>query len=68
MKVRFLISVAARNAVFREGRVYDLPPAEAEQYVSKGRAEFVIEEVKPPKQRPLTVQQVKNTTKRPVKR
>lgn len=68
VSVRFLISVAERLSVFHSGRVYTLPTADAEYYISKGYAEKVREEKSEPVQRPLTVQQVKTTMKRPVKR
>jgi hypothetical protein len=65
MKVRILEAMAGKGFVYQKGKVYDLPPGEAKSYIRSGLAEAVKEEK--PKQRKVTVQQVKKTAKRPVK-
>lgn len=55
--------MAGRNFVYAAGGVYDLPAAEAEEYIRLGRAEKVEEK----KVNPVTVQEVKAVT-RPVRK
>ena len=64
MKIKFLIPVVGKGFVYGDGKVYDLPTAEAEYWIKEGNAQAVKGE---PVQRPLIVQQIK-TTKRPVKK
>ena len=63
MKVKILEAMVGKGFVYQKGKVYDLPPGEAEGYIRWGRAELVEE----PKQRKVVVQKVRKTSKRPIK-
>jgi hypothetical protein len=67
MKVKFLKPLVVKMALYQKGKVYDLPPPDAMYYITNGYAEKVEEEKKP-RQKPLTVQEIKKTEKRPVKK
>ena len=68
MKVRFTTTTAGKNSAGEDfayigGGVYDFPASEAEYCVRHKMA--VVEEK--PKQRKVTVQRVRKTSKRPIK-
>lgn len=65
MKIRILKSFATKRKAYGSGEVVDLPAADAKYFVREGLAEIVKEEKKPV-QKPVKVQQVKKTEKRPV--
>jgi len=64
MQVKFTTPVVGKGFVYGDGKVYDLPVAEAKYWIRIGYARAVEE--KQPVQRPLKVQQVK-AKRQPIK-
>jgi hypothetical protein len=64
MKVRILVGRSGTDFSWHQGEVLDLPQDVAEKFIRLGEHEPVKDE---PKQRKVTVQRVRKTTKRPVK-
>jgi len=62
MRIIFNTVVSGKHSVYRKGRVYDLPTAEAEYWIGE---RFTDKEE--PEQRPLVTPEVKATT-RPIKK
>ncbi len=62
IKVRVKKSVSGRGFNWEKGEVFDLPTPQAEYWFREG----VLEEYSEPKQKPITVNEVK-TEKKPVK-
>ena len=56
-----------KDFVYGDGKVYDLPTSEAKYWIKEGYAQAHIVR-KEPVQRPLKIQQIKGTSKRPVKK
>jgi len=66
MKVKFNEAVGGPHISVGTGGVIDLPRSDAEYWIRIGLAELV-EEKEEPRQRPVTVQQVRKKVTRPVK-
>jgi len=65
MKVKILKGRAGKDFIWQQGEILDLPAADAKKFIDRGEAELLEDDE--PKQRKVTVQRVKKTTKRPVK-